>query len=376
MNLHLVAILLLAGIVLSVCFCTRPEPENQTEAIKITSALDFQKQVETAGGRVDFVFGEDRPFKECHASSIVETADGKLLCAFFAGTKEKDADVGIWIAKFENGTWGQLETKIKVMNRAHWNPVLFRDAENVVHLFFKVGVDVPAWQTYLTSSTDNGATWSDPIELVPGDIGGRGPVKNPPIILADGAWLAPASTEKPNDGDWDPFADRSTDRGKTWTRSENWYIDRKNENFQGQGAIQPTFWESVPGKVHALMRTCNGKIWRADSEDGGRTWSAVQTTALPNNNSGIDLQKLADGRLLLVYNPVDINWGPRTPLDLAVSADNGKTWKTIAHLEDDPNQDAEYSYPTIVRKATGVAISYTWNRKLVRCWQIPLEAIQ
>lgn len=375
MNFNLLPVLLLFVVILTACFCAKPEPEKNA-ADKITSATEFQKIVEKAGGRVDFVFGEDRPFLECHASSIIQTATGDLLCAFFAGTKEKDSDVGIWVAKFTDGAWAPLETKIKVTNLAHWNPVLFRDTENVIHLFFKVGKNVPVWQTWWTSSEDNGITWSEPEELVRGDIGGRGPVKNQPIILSDGAWLAPASTEKPNDGDWDCFADRSTDRGKTWTRSENWYIDRKHEDFKGQGAIQPTFWESEPGKVHALMRTCSGKIWRADSEDGGRTWGAVKTTALPNNNSGIDLQKLEDGRLLLVYNPVGINWGPRTPLNLAVSTDNGKSWQTLAHLENDPDPDSEYSYPTIIRTTDGVAISYTWNRKFVRCWQIPLEVIR
>ena len=77
------------------------------------------------------------------------------------------------------------------------------------------------------------------------------------------------------------------------------------------------------------------------------------------------------GECLLAYNPVGQDWGPRTPLDLAVSQDNGQTWKTIAHLEDDPDQESEYSYPAIVKTTGGIAISYTWNRSNIRCWQVP-----
>ncbi len=63
-------------------------------------------------------------------------------------------------------------------------------------------------------SPDGERTWTEPVELVPGDEGGRGPVRAKPIRLSDGAWLAGASTEL---GSWRPFADRSEDRGEAWT---------------------------------------------------------------------------------------------------------------------------------------------------------------
>lgn len=337
----------------------------------------FRKSVEDKGGRVDFIFEDDRPFKECHASTVVEAPDGSLLSAWFGGKKESNPDVAIWLSRFADGKWSAPEKAAKVREEAHWNPVLFRDAKGMLYLFFKVGVDVPHWQTYWSHSTD-GVTWSEPVELVPGDVGGRGPVKDKPIILADGAWLAPASTEldkwKPskdmNDVGWRPFADRSEDGGATWQRTDDFLIDR--ETIHGIGAIQPTFWESKPGRVHALMRTGGGCIARTDSTDGGRTWSPVYPTDLPNNNSGIDAVKLEDGRLLLVYNPISRNWGDRTPLYLAVSKDDGKSWTNLAALETEPG---EYSYPAIVRTKNGVAVTYTWRRERVRCWQIPLEAL-
>jgi len=336
-----------------------------------TSPDEFRDLVLKAQGRVDFIFEDARPFAQCHASTLVETADGSLLAAWFGGTKEKNPDVAIWLSRRAPNAdqWSEPVRVAKTSETAHWNPVLFRDAADKIHLFFKVGIDVPSWATWWMTSADNGATWSAPAELVPGDIGGRGPVKNKAIILHDGSWLAPASTEV--GGKWEPFADRSVDDGKTWERTRSFEVDAGV--LPGKGAIQPTFWESAPFNVHALMRTTGGWIARADSLDGGRSWSQAYPTNLPNNNSGIDATRLDDGRVLLVYNPIGVNWGDRTPLTLAVSADNALTFRNIAHLE---TGEGEYSYPAIVKTSKGVAISYTWRRERVRCWLIPVEAFQ
>jgi len=348
-------------------YCDEPTASPSNAPL---SSESFQQRCIAAGGRVDFIFGDNRPFESCHASTIVQTPNGDLLCAWFGGKHEKADNVSIWMSRFTKDAWVAPWKVAKVREVPHWNPVLFRDA-NEIYLFFKVGKDETVWQTYWEKSKDSGKTWSKPVELVPGDVGGRGPVKDKPIVLSNGVWLAPASVEKPHK--WTPFADRSADHGKTWERSKDWVI--KKPKLRGIGAIQPTFWENPPGHVHALTRSASGHIWRADSKDFGRTWTPVYATALPNNNSGIDLLRLKDGRILLVYNPVGKNWGPRTPLDLAVSTDDGQTWTDIAHLEDDPNKDAEYSYPAIVQTKGGIAISYTWRRERIRCWQIPLEAL-
>lgn len=335
------------------------------------SAQAFSEKVKDAGGQVDFVFGMDRPFPECHASTLVHTADGSVIVAWFAGTKEKDPDVGIWTARYANNAWSPPVLMVKIEESAHWNPVLFRDAEQQIHLFFKVGPEISGWRTYWMSSADHGLTWSEPRELVAGDAGGRGPVRNKPIILSDGSWLAPASTEVRL---WESFADRSEDRGATWHRSADFEIDRSE--MRGKGAIQPTFWESQPGRVHALVRTTAGRSWRADSEDYGKTWTPLTRTCIPNNNSSLDAVLLEDGRLLLVLNPVAVNWGPRTPLSLAVSRDNGETWKILAHFEDDaPGPKIEYSYPFMIRTREGIAVCYTHRRERIRYWHIPLSVL-
>ena len=350
--------------------------ETPLPASDAMPAAEFAQRVEAAGGRVDFVFAEDRPFPQCHASTIEQAADGTLITAWFGGTHEKHDDVGIWLSRLEDDGWTAPVEVAKIPDARsgeeapHWNPVLFRPEGERMYLFFKVGPEISHWQQFWMHSDDHGQTWSEPVQLVPGDEGGRGPVRSKPIVLSDGSWLAGSSTEQRG---WRPFADRSTDDGQTWTRSENFELDV--EALLIRGAIQPTVWESEPGHVHALMRTNGGVAARADSEDYGETWTPLQRTELPNNNSGFCIEPLEDGRLILIYNPTSGNWAQRVPLTLAVSHDNGHTWHDFAHVEDDAAEGNEFSYPAIIRTDEGIAVSYTWQRERIRAWHIPMALV-
>lgn len=307
-----------------------------------------------------FVFGDDRPFPQCHASTLAHTADGQFLVAWFGGTHEKHDDVGIWLSKGKPGAWSAPVEVAKLREDPHWNPVLSTLPSGDVILYFKVGRTIDLWETWYKISSDNGATWSEAKELVPGDKGGRGPVRNKPIVLSNGTWLAPSSDEKK--GVWNAFVDRSEDGGKTWQKTPFLKLDRTA--IPGEGIIQPTLWESAPGKVHMLLRSSAGVICRSDSEDHGKTWSPVYKTTLPNPNSGIDLTKLSDGTLALVYNRDGKNWGARRPIALALSRDNGVTWPETMDLETGREGD-EFSYPAIISFNDTIAITYTWKRQRI-----------
>src|SRR5690606_1131008 len=111
-----------------------------------------------------------------------------------------------------------------------------------------------------------------------------------------------------------------------------------------------------PGHVHALFRSTDGRIHRADSVDDGRTWSPARPTALPNNNSALDVARLADGTLALACNPVAGNWAARTPLSLLFSRDEGTSWPSRLDVESGPG---EFSSPALIasgaEEASGAA---------------------
>lgn len=317
-------------------------------------------------------FTEDGvPVPEVHASTVLQLSNGDIMAAWFGGNKEGTDDVGIFLVQGRPGNWSAPKEISKIREDAHWNPVLAQSPDGKVVLFFKVGKKIPTWETWYIQSEDNGNTWSEAKELVVGDKGGRGPVKNKPIILSDGKWIAGASHE---DGPWEAFADISTDNGATWKASPHLKMDKNVFSGKGKGLIQPTLWESAPGKVHMLLRSTAGAIYRSDSQDGGQTWSDAYKTNMPNPNSGIDLTKLNDGTLVLAYNPDTANWGSRSSLSLAISTDNGTTWPkevNIAHDDTQPGpgeRHPEFSYPAVIHNGDTIIATYTWNRKKVAYW--------
>jgi predicted neuraminidase len=339
----------------------------------------------------EYVFMDLRPFQSCHASTLEVLPNGDVVAAWFGGTKEGAPDVAVWCSCRRQGVWSE---PVKVADEDDiplWNPVLFAASNGVIHLYYKAGKSIKTqtifehrWKTYVISSQDEGRTWSHPKELVEGDVsGGRGPVKNKPIVLHNGVWAAPASIE---DEEWNAFVDLSYDGGETWVKSDMVPLSRVDNDapelpdgpvppvpassLSGKGVIQPTLWESQPGNVHMLLRSTAGYIYRSDSRDAGKTWSEAYPTALPNNNSGVDVAALPDGMLALVYNPVPKNWGPRTPLIISLSRDNGNSWTDNFVLENEPG---EYSYPAVVCRGSHLYLTYTWRRERIAYWKIAVQ---
>lgn len=325
-------------------------------------------------------------FSQCHASTLVLLPDGDLLVAFFAGTREGEGDTAIWTARRSEGRWNDAQRLIAEPGVPHWNPVLHAEG-NDVWLFYKTGATVHDWITRWMASSDGGRSWSAFSRLVPGDASPRGPVKNKLIVMSNGEWLAPGSVETATT--WDAFVDISPDRGNHWERCEIpivhaqpgarregaiwsgltsnalWESD-VDTVFAWDGVIQPTLWESVPGTIHALMRSTRGRVFRSDSLDYGRSWCPAYSTSLSNNNSGIDAVRMDDGRVALVHNPVEGNWGRRHPLSIAVSRDNGENWENVLDLETEPG---EFSYPAVIAQGDCIHVTWTWNRRTIayRC---------
>jgi predicted neuraminidase len=317
----------------------------------------------------EHIFGDERPFAQCHASTIAPVGDGTYMVSWFAGSYEKHDDVGIWLSQGKLNDWSEPKLAAKIRNDPHWNPVLFNAPDGKMYLYFKVGKEIDHWETWVQYSEDKGKTWSEARELVPGDTGGRGPVRNHMLVLSNGTWLAPASLE--DNKVWDVIIDRSEDGGKTWTATDKLELDR-NE-ITGEGVIQPALWESKPGHVHMLMRSSTGQICRSDSEDYGKTWSKIEKTDLPNNNSGIDIAPLGGEKIALIFNPVSGNWGKRYPITVAISEDNGKTWPVKYDIEKGENENDELSYPAIFFEDGKLVACYTWNRQRIAFWKGEIE---
>jgi predicted neuraminidase len=272
----------------------------------------------------EFIY-ETAPYPSCHASTLVESR-GKLLAAWFGGTEERNPDVGIWVAHYEDGKW---TPGVEVANGVEsptvrypcWNPVLFQPAEGPLLLFYKVGPNPVEWWGMLIRSEDGGATWSEPERLPDGILG---PIKNKPIQFPNGDILCPTSTER---GGWRVYFERLSSQGGTWQATAP-----INDGI-ALGAIQPSLLLHPDGCLQALGRTRQGRIFSSESMDEGRTWDAMTLLDLPNPNSGTDAVTLHDDRSLLVYNHSTTD---RTPLNVALSS-NGRRWTPVLTLENTPS---------------------------------------
>lgn len=299
----------------------------------------------------EFVY-ETASFPSCHASTIAEGRQG-LVAAWFGGTREGHADVGIWVSRQRDGQWSapvEVADGVQADGQRFpcWNPVLFQPQDGPLMLFYKVGPSPRAWWGLLRTSDDGGQTWSEARRLPDGLLG---PVKNKPVQLADGTILAASSSE--HDG-WRVHFERSSDGGQTWQ-----HIGPVNDG-QEFGAIQPSILFLGGDRLMALGRTRQGKVFQIASADLGRTWGPMTATSLPNPNAGTDALTLADGRHLIVYNHTPRG---RSPLNVAVSSD-AQHWQAAVVLESEPG---EYSYPAVIQTADGlVHITYTWKRQRVK----------
>lgn len=336
--------------------------------------------------RSEFIY-ETAPFPSCHASTIAESLGGGLVTAWFGGTHEKHPDVGIWVSRWSGVNWttpvevangvvdrnGQgidankssSEAKAGVERFPTWNPVLFQPTPTASQpkppllLFYKMGPSPQTWWGMLIRSDDGGVTWGKPERLPDGILG---PIKNKPIELRDGTILCPSSTESDEDqSKWQVHFEKTTDFGKTWSRTPS-----LNDGVAVQ-AIQPSILNLADGKLLAIGRSRQDRIFECSSTDLGKSWSPIGLGSLPNNNSGIDAMTMRNGRHVIIYNHVKGTpgqWGgKRTPLNLAIS-ENGHDWLAALVLEDEPG---EYSYPAIIETKDGkLHMTYTWQRKRIK----------
>lgn len=307
----------------------------------------------------EFIY-DKAPYPECHAATISETPQG-LVASWFGGTKERNPDVCIWVSRLVNGKWTEgINVANGIQNDtlryACWNPVLYQVPGDKLLLFYKIGPSPAKWKGYMKTSDDGGISWSAQTALPDGFLG---PIKNKPILLKDGTLLNPVSTEGKA---WQVHFEASHDFGKTWTM-----IGPISDGKELK-AIQPSILIHKDGRLQVLCRSQNRAILTAWSKDNGQTWSPLEKTTIPNNNSGTDAVTLKDGRQLLVYNhvlpPGTLAKGARTPLNVAISKD-GVSWYAAAILEDSPI--SQYSYPSVIQSADGlVHVVYTWRRQKIK----------
>ena len=304
-----------------------------------------------------------------HVSSICELPDGRMTAVWYAGSREGARDVALYVSSREAGLTNAWSTPVSAGTheaageetfryvKKVGNAIVFSGTNDQLHLLY-VTTGFGGWscsQLNLKTSIDGGATWSRSRRL------GLSPflniselVKNAPVPTADGGFVVPIYHEV---------------MGKfpelLWLRpSADGFEAIKTRAFGGRTAFQSSIVALNETNAVMLCRAAGSvkKIHTTRTSDGGRTWSALETIDLPNSDSGLNAIRLSDGRLLLAFNDTDSG---RDNLRLAISADDGVTWKRAATLVAEAGE--EFSYPTVLQTSDGlIHVTYTWKRKGIK----------
>lgn len=292
---------------------------------------------------------------DAHSPTCIELTTHELLTVYYGGFGEGKCDypafteeVGLWQTRLKNGVWSTPELIVSYPEAKCWNPVLHRLQSGELILFYKIGENPRAWYGVFRRSYDEGRTWGDE-ELLPAGI--LGPIRTKALTAPDGSLICGSSVEaaKRATACWIEIASPDL---KTWAKYGP--IEIPGKPF---GALQPSLYYGQDGRLHLLCRDRSemGYIRHAVSSDDGKTWSTLESTGLPNPDSGLDTESVGN-RLLLVYNP---SHEERFPLALAFSDDDGQSWSPWFNLE---TERAEYPY--MIRSEDGlIHVVYSFSSR-------------
>jgi predicted neuraminidase len=339
-----------------------------------------------------------------HASCIIECPNGDLLACWYHGSGERNADdVKVLGARLGKGqrVWSAPFVLADTPGFPDTNPCMFIDPHNRLWLIWQT-IIANQWHTALTRykiassyQEDGPPRWetSEVLLLKPGAdfaaavarqcTADEANLERLPVdqrqrfraVMADRrqhaadkyfsrmGWMTRAHpfvlegkrliVPLYSDGFNFSLMALSDDWGATWLASAP---------LVGPGNVQPSLVRKRDGTLVAYMRN-NGpppkRLLVSTSGDGGQSWGPVRATTLPNPGSGAEVVGLRDGQWALAFNDTERG---RHSLSVALSPDEGATWKWTRHLEsDEPGPDATHaSYPSIIQARDGTLhVSYT-----------------
>jgi sialidase-1 len=277
---------------------------------------------------------------------------GDHAAAYIAGRYSSDGG-RTWTA--DDVTIVEREGQMNVMSVS-----LLRLKDRRIALFYLRKNSTSDCRPYLRYSSDEARTWTEPILCIKEN--GYYVLNNDRAVqLRRGRIVLPVSQHA---GDGMEYGSRgiamaylSDDAGRTWrvSRTRLECPDPSPAGFQEPGVI-----ELKDGRLMMFIRTRLGCQYLSYSSDGGDTWSPAVASNIRSPLSPASIKRIPKKKdLLMIWND-NGNEGPtagrRTPLTVAISRDEGKTWIRPHNLRDDPK--GWYCYTAIHFAGSRVLVGF------------------
>ena len=297
------------------------------------------------------------------ASSLAELPNGDLMVIWYSGRHELASDVKVFGSTFSTNTkrWSPPRIIVEDENIPLGNAVLLYH-DGTLWCFY-VKLHGLAWEfarLFHRRSFDLGKTWGNETPIDQPDF--KYPtgtiVSTRPLVLANGDLLLPANRESfdPDPvNQWYSLFYISSDGGMNWRETSPLYSQ--------PGNIQPAVEQLKNGNLIAYFRPRgqNHSLWKSHSTDNGRTWSDLSPSGLQNPSARVAIGRLGNGKLVMAYNSDPV---ARTPLTLALSEDDGATWKHRRHIE---TGGYVFTYPSLLVASDGtIHVTYDDNRHRIK----------
>ena len=309
------------------------------------------------------VYGTELPGKYKHPASITELDNGARYIAYYGGGGEYKDDSRVWGGRRKKGKakWSKPVCIADTPFLGEGNPVVWQAPDGLVWLFYvqRYGNTWSDSRVKAKISRDGARTWSDSVMLA----FDRGTMaRGRPIALNDGDYLLPLYTETGHDrenvgADTMSLFLRHDPETRIWTPTKG--IPSRTGNLQAEPVqITDDHLVAYIRRGGGYDPIDNGYLVRSESRDGGLTWSDGADSKFPNPNAAVSFIKLENGHLLLVYND---NMNDRTPLTVAISTDNDKTYPYRRSIGEGANS---FAYPMAIQAKDGaIHVVYTTDER-------------